>query len=331
MVRPVPAGLPSRSRLAASVTTRRLSRTTANLASATPKRGPRLRYLVVAMRDVRLTELQGIHVLVIDDDLHARHYLRSVLELWGAIVTATSASDAIRVALIADVIVCDLTSAENANGEFLERLRHMHVRQGRRVPAIALVARRPAGCPRARPGLSALPGEAGRRRRASRDGRRPRPRVTWPRAEPGERTVVMWGQGQRSDPVRRPVRPASSRSTCCGASRSPAWCWSTTRAPGPPSLLHFATRPGTAGPPPTWSSRSSCSSSASRCPSPSVPGSSGPDAPARWRAWCGARRSSSRSGSSCKACRPSSGRRCESRGCSSASPCAISRRVSCSC
>jgi len=93
------------------------------------------------MRDVRLTELQGIHVLVIDDDLHARHYLRSVLELWGAIVTATSAADAIRVALIADVIVCDLDSAENASGEFLERLRHMHVRQGRRVPAVALVSR----------------------------------------------------------------------------------------------------------------------------------------------------------------------------------------------
>jgi CheY-like chemotaxis protein len=92
------------------------------------------------MRDIRLTELQGIHILVIDDDLHARHFLRSVLELWGAIVTATNTADAIRVALIADVIVCDLTSAEHANGEFLERLRHMHIRQGRRVPTIALVA-----------------------------------------------------------------------------------------------------------------------------------------------------------------------------------------------
>lgn len=91
------------------------------------------------MRDVRLTDLQGIHVLVIDDDVHARHFLRSVLELWGAIVTATSAADAIRVALIADVIVCDLASAEAASEEFLERLRHMHVRLGRRVPAIALI------------------------------------------------------------------------------------------------------------------------------------------------------------------------------------------------
>jgi CheY-like chemotaxis protein len=99
------------------------------------------------MRDVRLTELRGIHVLVIDDDLHARHFLRSVLELWGAIVTATSAADAIRVALVADVIVCDLASAEAADAEFLERLRHMHVRLGRRVPAIAVV---PAGANDAR-------------------------------------------------------------------------------------------------------------------------------------------------------------------------------------
>jgi CheY-like chemotaxis protein len=91
------------------------------------------------MRDVRLTDLQGVHVLVIDDDVHARNFLRSVLEVWGAIVTATSAADAIRVALIADVIVCDLISAEHASEEFLERLRHMHVRLGRRVPAIALV------------------------------------------------------------------------------------------------------------------------------------------------------------------------------------------------
>jgi CheY-like chemotaxis protein len=91
------------------------------------------------MRDVRLAELQGIHVLVIDDDVHARRFLRSVLELWGAIVTATSAADAMRVVLIAGVIVCDLVSAEAASEEFLERLRHMHVPLGRRVPAVALV------------------------------------------------------------------------------------------------------------------------------------------------------------------------------------------------
>ena len=85
-------------------------------------------------------ELRGIHVLVIDDDHYARHFLRSVLEDSGALVTADRADDAIRAALIADVIVCDLASAEAAADEFLERLRHVQVRQGRRVPAIALGA-----------------------------------------------------------------------------------------------------------------------------------------------------------------------------------------------
>ena len=88
-----------------------------------------------------MADLRKIHVLLIDDDQFARHFLRSVLELSGAIITATSAVDAIRAALLADVIVCDLASAEAADGEFLERLRHIHVRHGRRVPAIALVAR----------------------------------------------------------------------------------------------------------------------------------------------------------------------------------------------
>jgi CheY-like chemotaxis protein len=86
-----------------------------------------------------LAELRGIHVLVIDDDQLARHFLRSVLEFSGAIVTAAGTADALRAALIADVIVCDLASAEAAGNEFLQQL---HVRLGRSVPAIALV---PAG------------------------------------------------------------------------------------------------------------------------------------------------------------------------------------------
>ena len=84
-----------------------------------------------------VADLRGIHVLLIDDDHLARDLLRSVLELSDAIITATGAVDAIRIALIADVIVCDLASAEAADSEFLERLRRMHVRQGRRAPAIA--------------------------------------------------------------------------------------------------------------------------------------------------------------------------------------------------
>jgi CheY-like chemotaxis protein len=95
----------------------------------------------------RAGKLLGIHVLVIHDDQSARHYLRSVLEISGAIVTAAAAAAAIRVALIADVIVCDLESAERAGSEFLSQLRSLHVRLGRSVPAIALV---PNGTRRAR-------------------------------------------------------------------------------------------------------------------------------------------------------------------------------------
>ena len=103
----------------------------------------------------RAATLFGIHVLVIHDDQSARHYLRSVLEISGAIVTAAAAAAAIRVALIADVIVCDLESAESAGSEFLSQLRSLHVRLGRSVPAIALV---PNGTRRARERASGFVG-----------------------------------------------------------------------------------------------------------------------------------------------------------------------------
>jgi CheY-like chemotaxis protein len=82
-------------------------------------------------------ELRGVYVLVIDDDQLARHFLRSVLEFSGAIVTAVGTRDALRVAPIADVIVCDLASAEAAGGEFIFQFQHLHVRLGRAMPAIA--------------------------------------------------------------------------------------------------------------------------------------------------------------------------------------------------
>jgi CheY-like chemotaxis protein len=99
------------------------------------------------MTGAPMEELRGIHVLVIDDDQLARHFLRSVLEFSGAIVTATGAADALRAALIADVIVCDLASVEAAGSEFIAQLQQLHVRLGRTVPAIALV---PSGARSAR-------------------------------------------------------------------------------------------------------------------------------------------------------------------------------------
>jgi CheY-like chemotaxis protein len=88
----------------------------------------------------RMEELRGVHVLVIDDDQLARHFIRSILEFAGAIVTAAGGADALRAALIADVIVCDLESAESAGDEFISQLQQLHVRLGRVVPTIALIA-----------------------------------------------------------------------------------------------------------------------------------------------------------------------------------------------
>jgi CheY-like chemotaxis protein len=95
----------------------------------------------------RAWKLRGIHVLVIDDDQPERHFLRSALEFSGAIVAVAAAADALRSTLSADVIVCDLASAEMAGSEFLSQLRNLHVGPHRMVPAIALV---PAGTRSAR-------------------------------------------------------------------------------------------------------------------------------------------------------------------------------------
>ena len=86
--------------------------------------------------------LDGIHVLVIDDDERSRRFLRTALESGGALVSATTGAEAAGAALMADVVVCDLATAEAAGQGFLDRLAVRHTARGRRVPAIAL---RPPG------------------------------------------------------------------------------------------------------------------------------------------------------------------------------------------
>jgi CheY-like chemotaxis protein len=83
----------------------------------------------------------GIHVLVIHDDQRERQFVRDALECWGAIVTATTADGAARVGLIADVIVCDLETMEDAGETVVERLWRAHIEHARRVPTVTLVPR----------------------------------------------------------------------------------------------------------------------------------------------------------------------------------------------
>ena len=92
--------------------------------------------------------LAGIHVLVIDDDERERFFLRAVLQVWGALVTAASTSEAEGAALAADVIVCDVPTVEAAGAGFLDRLLQKHSQPRRGVAMIALL---PAGTQRVPP------------------------------------------------------------------------------------------------------------------------------------------------------------------------------------
>ena len=72
-----------------------------------------------------------MHVLIVGDDEHCRHFLREVLGLAGALVTATSVIDALAVTQAADLIVCDSAVAWASGGNLLRR--------GREAPAIVLL------------------------------------------------------------------------------------------------------------------------------------------------------------------------------------------------
>jgi CheY-like chemotaxis protein len=96
----------------------------------------------------RVQPLAGIHVLVIDDDERERFFLRAALQAWGALVTAASASEAAGAVLAADVIICDLPTAEAAGPGFLAQLLRAHSRAGRRgVPMIAVLPANARGAP----------------------------------------------------------------------------------------------------------------------------------------------------------------------------------------
>ena len=85
--------------------------------------------------------LQGIHVLLIDDDEVRLESLRQELTLGGALVTATRAAQALGAAVTADVIVYDATWIDAAGGiEFITRLASLHARGEGRVPTIGIGA-----------------------------------------------------------------------------------------------------------------------------------------------------------------------------------------------
>lgn len=94
---------------------------------------------ISAIGETAVGELRGIHVLVVEDDVHARDFLRQVLEMGGADVTLTTVADALEVIRPADVIVCESGLLRTrAGGWMLRRLQHLHYRSGREARAIVL-------------------------------------------------------------------------------------------------------------------------------------------------------------------------------------------------
>ncbi len=85
--------------------------------------------------------LEGIRVLVVDDDADVRGFLRAVLEDRKATVeVASSVAEAVAAftAKKPDVIVSDIGMPEESGHSLIRRLRALEIRGVPRVPAIAL-------------------------------------------------------------------------------------------------------------------------------------------------------------------------------------------------
>ena len=90
-----------------------------------------------------MSELTGIHVLLVDDDADARDALLSVFECLGARATAAcSAADARLVLRYVrpDVIVSDLCMPGETGFQFIAGIRAEEQARGGHVPAVAISA-----------------------------------------------------------------------------------------------------------------------------------------------------------------------------------------------
>jgi len=87
--------------------------------------------------------LDGLQILVVDDEADTRLFLRTVLEECGAsVTTASSAAEAIEVIkhLSPDVLVSDIGMPEEDGYTFIRKVRKLEMEKGRHIPAAALTA-----------------------------------------------------------------------------------------------------------------------------------------------------------------------------------------------
>ena len=87
--------------------------------------------------------LQGVSVLVVDDDEDARDLIRTVLEYCGALVTvAQSAEEALRVIerITPDVLLTDISMPRKDGYWLIEQMRALPADRGGSIPAVAITA-----------------------------------------------------------------------------------------------------------------------------------------------------------------------------------------------
>jgi len=88
-------------------------------------------------------DVEGLRVLVLDDEPDAREFLKELLESCGLVVTtaadAASAFDVIRGGAI-DILLSDIAMPEEDGLSFIKRVRALPREEGGRTPAVALTA-----------------------------------------------------------------------------------------------------------------------------------------------------------------------------------------------
>ena len=94
-------------------------------------------------RPAALARLDGIHVLVVDDERDARELLATILTRSGAeVTTAAGVADALDKLrrVTPDLLVSDIEMADEDGYSLIRKVRASDTHRGRRIPAIALTA-----------------------------------------------------------------------------------------------------------------------------------------------------------------------------------------------
>jgi PAS domain S-box-containing protein len=94
-------------------------------------------------RPAEMARLDGIHVLIVDDEREARELLTTILTQSGAVTTtASSVADALNKLLQVnpDLLLSDIEMANEDGYTLIRRIRVLEKERGRSIPAIALTA-----------------------------------------------------------------------------------------------------------------------------------------------------------------------------------------------